>query len=36
MVEKVAGTQFNFDKSEGLRLGAWRWGHPSDKAISLE
>ncbi len=24
--EKVAGAKINFDKSEGLRLGAWRGG----------
>ena len=24
--EKVAGAKVNFDKSEGLRLGAWWWG----------
>ena len=26
--EKVAGTKVNFDKSEGLQLGAWRGGVP--------
>ena len=26
--EKVAGAKVNFDKSEGLWLGAWRWGDP--------
>ena len=26
--EKVAGAKVNFDKSEGLQLGAWRRGVP--------
>ena len=26
--EKVAGAKVNFDKSEGLRLGAWRGASP--------
>ena len=26
--EKVAGAKVNFDKSEGLRLGAWKRGSP--------
>ena len=26
--EKVAGAKVNFDKSEGLRLGAWRGSVP--------
>ena len=26
--EEVAGVKINFDKSEGLRLGAWRCGVP--------
>ena len=26
--EQIAGAKMNFDKSEGLRLGAWRGGDP--------
>ena len=26
--EQIAGVKINFDKSEGLRLGAWRGGVP--------
>ena len=33
--EKVSGAKVNFDKSEGLRLGAWR-GRPPPKALPLE
>ena len=33
--EKVAGAKVNFDKSEGLWLGAWR-GRPAARALLLE
>ena len=34
--EKVAGAKVNFDKSEGLQLGAWRGECPPVKALPLE
>ena len=34
--EKVAGAKVNFDKSEGLQLGAWRGWRPPARALLLE
>ena len=34
--ERIAGAKVNFDKSEGLRLGAWRGKQYSSRALPLE